>query len=64
MIKIAKHVGLMILAIVFLAIPALAVLSIIFSWSPLLIFLFAGMVIIEIFLIMFALESLTDEGIL
>ena len=63
MIKFAKNVGLTVFAIVFLAVPALLVLSIVFNWGVLLIYLFAALVACEILLFIYAIEALTDNGI-
>lgn len=64
MIEFAKYVGLTLIAMVLLAIPALLAVSIIFNWGLLLITLLICLVVAEIVLIMFAIEALADEHIL
>ena len=63
MIEYAKYAGLTLYAMIFLAIPALLVLSIILKWGVVLNVLLTALVIVEIILIICAIESLVDDGI-
>ena len=62
MIEFAKYVGLTLFAVVFLAMPSLLVLSIVFNWGITVSILLAGAVLIEILLFVMAIETLVDEG--
>ena len=64
MIEFAKYVGLTLVAMVFLAIPALLVLSIVFNWSILRTILLAVMVLAEMFIFVITVKTLDDEELL
>ena len=64
MIEFVKWVGLTLIAMVLLAIPAMFVLSIIFNGGILLIITLGCLVGAEMFLIILAIEALIDEDVL
>ena len=60
-IKIAKYIGLTVIAIIFLAVPSLLALSIVFDWGLFLWFLLGALFVIEIFSIVFIVDNLSEE---
>ncbi len=63
MIEFFKNVGLTIFAAVFLAMPALAVLSVIFSWGLPFTIILGLIVFVELLLFVIVVGALADEDI-
>ena len=59
--KYAKYIGFTVIAIIFLAVPALFTLAIVYDWGFFLGFLLAALSAIEIFAIVLIFDRLAEE---
>lgn len=61
MIEFAKYIGFTVIAVIFLAVPSLLTLAIVFDWGFLLGLLLGGLCAVEVFTVVFILENLSEE---
>lgn len=61
LVKIARYIGLSVIAIIFLAVPSLFTLAIVFDWGFFLGWLLGALLGIEIPIAIFILENLSEE---
>lgn len=59
--EVAKYIGLSVIAIMFLAVPSLLTLAIVFDWGFFLGLVLASLSVVEIFAVVLIIDNLSKE---